>query len=511
MRKNALIMGIDVGTSGCKTVLVDEAGRVVESSFSDYELYSERHGWSEQVPEDWWEAVQSTIRLIMGRDSGYREALCAIGLSGQMHGLVPLDADQRVIRPCILWNDQRSERQCLAVQNAAGGVAGLLSLTNNRMLPGYTGGKILWMREHEPANYARMRWFVNPKDYIRLRLTGDLATDVSDASGTGLFDVRRRVWARDLFALLDIPNEAAPPCVESQEVTGTVRAEVAVELGLPRGLPVVGGGGDAVIQTLGTGVLESTTLMTTIGTAGIVSTSLEEYCDNPDGMLQVFCNVIPGRWHAMGVTLAAGASLRWAKGILFDPRQDAAGSTDIYDRINAEAEKSSPGSHGLIFLPYLSGERSPYADPNARGAFIGLSMTSTRADLFRSIMEGVIFSFRDVMHIFERMGTEFNRISTSGGGAQSRLWRQIHADVLKREVVTLDASREGAAFGAGLVAGVGTGVWTGFEEIVGRLAIDTRTTPNPTTYSLYDSMYGIYATFYRLLKPSFDMIAAIEV
>ena len=391
----------------------------------------------------------------------------------------------------------------------SGELDGLLRLTNNRMLPGYTGGKILWLREHEPLNYSRMRWFLNPKDYIRLCLTGELATEVSDASGTGLFDVRRRAWGEDLFSLLEIPLEAAPRCVESPEVTGAVRDDIASELGLPKGIPVVGGGGDAVIQTLGTGVLESSTLTTTIGTAGIVSTSLDECRDNPDGKVQVFCNVMPGRWHAMGVTLAAGASLRWAKGIFYNPEQEPATGDDIYERINAEAEKSVPGSHGIIFLPYLSGERCPYPDPNARGAFIGLSMNSERADLLRSIMEGVIFSFRDVAQIFGRMGTEFKKISTSGGGAQSRLWRQIHADVFKREVITVNASREGAAFGAALVAGVGTGVWGAFVDIVDRLVVETRTTPNPDTYQMYDAMYRIYTSYYSLLKASFDAIAAV--
>ena len=391
----------------------------------------------------------------------------------------------------------------------SGGLDGPLRLTNNRMLPGYTGGKILWLREHEPLNYSRMRWFLNPKDYIRLCLTGELVTEVSDASGTGLFDVRRRAWGEDLFSLLEIPLEAAPRCVESPEVTGAVRDDIASELGLPKGIPVVGGGGDAVIQTLGTGVLESSTLTTTIGTAGIVSTSLDECRDNPDGKVQVFCNVMPGRWHAMGVTLAAGASLRWAKGIFYNPEQEPATGDDIYERINAEAEKSVPGSHGIIFLPYLSGERCPYPDPNARGAFIGLSMNSERADLLRSIMEGVIFSFRDVAQIFGRMGTEFKKISTSGGGAQSRLWRQIHADVFKREVITVNASREGAAFGAALVAGVGTGVWGAFVDIVDRLVVETRTTPNPDTYQMYDAMYRIYTSYYSLLKASFDAIAAV--
>ena len=508
--RQALLLGIDIGTTACKTVLVDQAGRIVDSQSEGYPLYSPRHGWSEQVPEDWWSAASQTVQRLMGRHPEAAQSLAGIGLSGQMHGLVPLDRDGQVIRKAILWNDQRTEAQCEQIHAKAGGAEGLLGLTNNRMLPGYTGGKILWLRQQEPRNYERMDKFLNPKDYIRLRLTGELATEVTDASGTGLFDVRARVWSRALFNLLEIPEALAPTCYESVRVSGTVRAPIAEALGLPKGVPVVGGGGDAVIQTLGTGVTTSDVLMTTIGTAGIISTAYESFRDNPQGKLQVFCNVIPGRWHAMGVTLAAGGSLAWALGVLGGAEAEVAEQSglDAYELISREAEKSSVGAGGIVFLPYLIGERCPHVDPSARGAFVGLSLTSRKRDLYRSVLEGVIFSFRDVGEIFSSLGRDFRYIATSGGGAQSPLWRQIHADIFKKRVITVSGSIGGAAYGAALVAGVGLKVWPDFETACRQLSIETDTPPNPANFGLYDRHYELYRSFYPLLKPGFAALSA---
>jgi xylulokinase len=508
--RRALLLGIDIGTTACKTVLVDQEGRIADSEIEGYPLYSPKHGWSEQSPEDWWAAAGRTVQRLLGRRPEAAAGLAGIGLSGQMHGLVPLDRGGQVIRRAILWNDQRTGAQCERITAEAGGVDGLLDFTNNRMLPGYTGGKILWLREHEPQAYERMVKFVNPKDYIRLRLTGELATEVSDASGTGLFDVRARAWSHPLFDLLGIPRDLAPACLESVEVSGRVRAEVAESLGLPKGLPVVGGGGDAVIQTLGTGVTSSDVLMTTIGTAGIISTAFESFRGNPDGKLQVFCNVIPGRWHAMGVTLAAGGSLRWARELLGSAEVEVAAQSglDVYELIGREAQMSSPGAGGIVFLPYLGGERCPHVDPSARGAFVGLSLTSRKRDLYRSVLEGVIFSFREVAEIFASLGQDFRHIATSGGGAQSPLWRQIHADIFKKRVVTVSGSFGGAAYGAALVAGVGLKVWPDFETACGKLAVETDTAPNPENYALYDRYYELYRGFYPLLRPGFAALSA---
>jgi xylulokinase len=502
----ALLMGIDIGTSGCKTLLIDETGHVVDRVLDDYPLYALQHGWSEQHPQDWWRAVKNTIHQIVRKNQQQIQNLKGIGLSGQMHGLVVLDQKHAVIRPSILWNDQRTGPQCTQVYEKVGGLVGLLQYTNNRMLPGYTGGKILWVREHEPENYAKIQKFLNPKDYIRYCLTGEFATEVSDASGTGLFNVQARAWSRELFSKLDIPFEWAPQCYESREVSGVLSASIAEELGLPKNLPVVGGGGDAVIQTLGTGVISSDVLTTTIGTAGIISTALEEFHPNPEGKLQIFCNVMPAKWHVMGVTLAAGASLRWARDLFGHAETEVAKllGEDVYALISQEAEHSQPGSNNIIFLPYLSGERCPYADPKARGAFIGLSLTSTKADLFRSVLEGVIFSFRDVAEILTALGETFTCVRTSGGGAQSQVWRQIHADIFHKEVVTVSGSREGTAYGAAIVAGVGVNVWSDFVEPSKLLQVETTTEPLVANYAVYDRLYQIYKSYYPLLKPGFD-------
>ena len=508
--RQAYLIGIDVGTTATKTIAVDQSGAIVATEVEGYPLYSERHGWSEQVPEDWWTAVKATVQRLMARHPEISGSLAGIGLSGQMHGLVPLDRGGQVIRKAMLWNDQRTGPNAEQITEKAGGVDALLALTDNRMLPGYTGGKILWMREHEPANYERMTKFLNPKDYIRLRLTGEMCTEVTDASGTGLLDVRNRRWSRKLFETLDLPLDLAPTCYESIGVSGTVRPEVAESLGLPKGVPVVGGGGDAVIQTLGTGVIASDVLMTTIGTGGIISTAFEQFQVNPQGRLQIFCNVMPARWHGMGVTLSAGGSMRWAKEVMAGPEIEVARSTgeDVYDIISREAAQSSPGANGLLFLPYLIGERCPHVDPSARGAFIGLSLTTRKCDMFCSILEGVIFSFRDVAEQFGALGARFRYIATSGGGAQSATWRRIHADIFQKKVITVSGSIGGAAYGATIVAGVGLKLWSDFSEASKLLKVETETQPRAETRALYESRYCLYKSLYPVLKEGFHALSA---
>ncbi len=507
-----ILMSIDIGTTGCKTILVDSRGAIVASEIEGYPFYSPKHGWAEQEPLDWWKAVQKTIKKVTSKYRDKIKRLRGIGLTGQMHGLVALDKDNEVIRPAILWNDQRTEKQCNDVYEKVGDIDGLLKYTNNRMLPGYTGGKILWLRENEPSNYKRIYKLLNPKDYIRLRLTGEYATEVSDASGTGLFNVRERKWSNPLLDTLEIPERWMPECFESIEVSGKVTDSISDSLGLPGGLPVVGGGGDSVIQTLGTGVIKNDVLMTTIGTAGIISTALEAFTHNPGGKLQIFCNVMPSEWHIMGVTLAAGGSMRWAREVLAHSEQEIAhlSSENVYKVISREAEQSPPGSNGLIFLPYLQGERCPHINPDARGAFIGLSHNSNKCDFFRSVMEGVIFSFMDVAELFTQLGMTFKNIATSGGGAQSNLWRQIHADIFKKQVITVNGSREGAAYGAAVVAGVGLGVWSDFNEAVKILQIETSNDPDKKNYALYDHLFSIYKNLYGLLKDSFTQITEYE-
>jgi xylulokinase len=504
------VMGIDIGTSGCKTLIIDDRGEVVTKAVAEYPLSTPKPGWSEQDPEHWWEAVKETMRQTR-KGFDHIQDIKAIGLSGQMHGLVALDAEGNVLRPSILWNDQRTGKQCQEVYDAVGGLEALLRLTNNRMLPGYTGGKILWVRENEPQVYEQMRFILNPKDYVRLRLTGEYATEVSDASGTGLFDVRARQWCYPLLEKLEIPKEWVPSCYESPEISGSLSAAVASDVGLQAGIPVAGGGGDSVIQTTGTGLVEPGILGTTIGTAGIVAMALDRCHDNPEGKLQVFCNNMPDKWHTMGVTLAAGGSLRWVRDALCGPEQEVAKWTgkDVYHLMTMEALRAEPGSEGLLFLPYLIGERCPHPDPSARGAFVGLTLRHDRRHIIRSVLECVIFSLRDVAEVIKEMGIPITQIRTSGGGALSTLWRQIHADVFANEVITVSGSSEGGAYGAALVAGAGVGVWENVEAAVQVLRAETTTAPIEEHAKIYDRLFPIYQDLYAALKDSSERISEI--
>jgi xylulokinase len=506
----AYVIGIDIGTSGCKTLIIDQFGEIAAGALAEYPLSTPRPGWSEQNPEDWWQAVKTTLKQAL-KGFDHPEAIKGIGLSGQMHGLVALDKEMKVLRPCILWNDQRTEKQCREIHDAVGGVEELLKLTNNRMLPGYTGGKILWVRENEPHLYEKFQIILNPKDYIRYRLTGESATEVSDASGTGLFDVRRREWSFTLLDKLHIPREWVPRCYESSEISGQLKGRLASELGLNKGLPVAGGGGDAVVQTTGTGLVEPGIVGTTIGTAGIVAMALDDCKANPEGKLQVFCNNMPDKWHTMGVTLAAGGSLRWIRDTLGASESEVARSldVDVYELLGKAAARAKPGSEGLFFLPYLMGERCPHPDPHARGGFVGLTLRHDRRDILRSVFESVIYSLRDVVELIREMGYSITQVRTSGGGALSSLWRQIHADVFNSEVITVSGSSEGGAYGAALVAGAGVGLWQDVEEAVGVLKTETKDVPIGENVALYNRLFPIYRNLYGALKGSFDRISEI--
>ncbi len=509
-----LVIGIDVGTSGCKSILVDTTGKVIASALEEYPLSVPRPGWAEQDPAHWWAAAEKTLAAILAAVPGAAARVAGIGLSGQMHGLVALDKDHAVIRPAYLWNDQRTHAQCREVFAAVGGEEKLLAYTNNSMLPGYTGGKVLWLREEEPANWERVRVILNPKDYIRLRLTGVVATEVSDASGTGLFDVKNRKWSDALLAKLAIPRDILPPCFESPEVSGRTTRAVELSTGLPEGTPVVGGGGDSVIQTTGTGLIREGILGLTIGTAGIVSMGLDSFKANPAGKLQVFCNNAPDKWNIMGVTLAAGGSFQWLRNTLGAEEVRAAREKGVsaYELITAKVEKESvPGSRNLLFLPYLTGERCPHTDPNARGAFIGLTLRHSWADIARSVMEGVTYSLRDVYQTITTADASLavTEIRLSGGGSGSPTWRQLTADIFQLPVHTVSGSAEGGAYGAALVAGTGCGLWKSLAEAVTVLKIETETAPDPSCRAVYDEMFGIYAGMYATLKGTFDRLSAV--
>lgn len=497
------LLGIDIGTSGCKALLISADGTVIAADTASYPLSQPRAGWAEQDPELWVEGARRSVAGVLAKAPGVE--ILSIGLSGQMHGLVALDRSHAVLRPAILWNDQRTGEECAAITAAAGGIAGLLAATNNRMLPGYTGGKILWMRKHEPTLHACMTLMLNPKDYLRLRLTGEVATEVSDASGTGLFDVRRRSWATDLIETLEIDPRILPPVHESKVISGRVSATGAALFGLPQGVPVAGGGGDSVIQTIGSGVIAPGELQTTIGTAGILAAALDSPQDNPDGRLQVFCNVTADKWHCMGVSLNAGGAMGWYRDTMCAA---ADGGKPAFDTIVREAMSSPAGARGLLFLPYLNGERCPHPDPKARGAFIGLTARHTRGDVTRSVMEGVVHAFQDMHTLMQPMGIAGRIIKASGGGARSALWRQIQADVFGCDVVTTAGAAEGAAFGAALVAGLAVNLWPDAQTAVSTCRNLTHERPQPVNAKVYAAAHRIYRTLYPVLSESFADLGA---
>lgn len=496
------LLGIDIGTSGCKALLLSTDGDVLATSTATYGLSQPHTGWTEQDPALWIDGTRKAVAGVMRQRPDVE--LAGIGLSGQMHGLTPLDKDMTVLRPAILWNDQRNADEVTDITEKVGGLDALLARTGNRMLVGYTGGKIIWMRNHEPDLYARLRHVLNPKDYLRLMLTGEVATEVSDASGTGLFDVRRRVWAYDLIESLGIDPSFLPPCYESHEISGRVSAAGAALFGLPAGVPVAGGGGDSVIQTLGSGVIDPGQLQTTIGTAGILAAALDAPSPSSDGRIQMFCNVAPSKWHAMGVSLNAGGAMGWFRSLF----AEAVGDDRLsFEDICAAAERSPAGARGLLFLPYLNGERCPHPDPLARGAFVGLTARHGQGDLGRSVMEGVVYAFYDMHALMTPMGIQGSVIKTSGGGAKSALWRQIQADLFDCDVVTTEGAAEGAAFGAALVAGVGIGAWADAGEAAGTLKALTRERPDHATRSVYLKAHDVYRELYPTLRKSFSALA----
>lgn len=501
------LIGIDIGTSGTKSIVVDTNGKVVASSTKTYPLYTPKPGWAEQDPADWYKAVVDSLHDIL---SGIDKAdLLGVSFSGQMHGLVALDADSKVIRPAMLWCDQRTQKQCDWITEKAGGLDKLLTYTNNQMLTGYTGGKILWLRENEPDNFKKMVIFTCPKDYIRFKLTGKADIDVSDASGTGFFDTKNRVWARELIEIAGLDFSIFPEVHESTELAGKVTAEAAAETGLPEGLNVYYGGGDAVIQAVGSGLVTPGTLGVVVGTSGNVSMGLDKYYDNPKGALQMFCSNEPGAYMTFGCTLTAGGANQWYRNALCENAIEKEKETgeNSYIIMNRDAAESAPGSNGVVFVPYLTGERCPYPDPNARGSFYGLTLGTKRSDITRSVLEGVTFSMKQVADIIDRF-SPCKKVFISGGGSVSPLWRQIFADVFDLPVYTMSAASEGGAYGAVMVAGVGAGVWKNLSEAISILKPETETLPNRDNKEAYDKAYSVYSDIYPALKSVYDKSAS---
>jgi len=495
------LIGLDIGTSGTKAVLIDESGTLKGSATVEYPLYTPQPLWAEQDPEDWWQAACKAIRSLFEQTGVHPAAVAGVGLTGQMHGSVFLDDAYQVIRPALLWCDQRTARECEWITEAVGRDR-VLELTLNPVLTGFTAGKIIWLRNHEPNHFRRLRKVLLPKDYIRFRLTDEFATDVSDASGTALFNVRQRDWAYEMLDQLELPNEWFPKVYESPEITGRISEEAAAQTGLAAGTLVAAGGGDQAAGAVGTGIVESGVVSSSLGTSGVVFAYLDEPVVDPEYRTHTFCHAVPGKWHVMGVMLMAGGSLRWYRDTLAEQEKHAAQAQgiDAYDLIIRQAVQVSPGCDGLTFLPYLSGERTPYPDPFARGVFFGLTLAHTRAHLARAVLEGVSFGIRDSFDILQSMGVKVREVRATGGGARSLEWRQIMTDVTGYPHVTLNVE-EGPAFGVALLAGVGTGVWNSVPEACNvALKIQSRTQPDPIQTARYEQPYQTYRALYPAVR-----------
>ncbi len=505
----AYLLGLDIGTSGTKTVLVEETGKIVSRALSEYPLLTPRPNWYEQDSEEWWTAVLATVRQALAVASVRGEEVRAVGLSGQMHGSVFLDAKGEAIRPTILWCDQRTQAQCDWITETVGQET-VVAETCNPILTGFQAPKIIWLRDNEPENYARVRKVLLPKDYIRLRLTGEYATEVSDASGTSLLNVPQRRWSDVILDRIAIPREWLPEVHESQEVSGQITPAAAEATGLKAGTPVVGGGGDQASGAVGNGIVETGVVSSTIGTSGVVFAYLDQPLMDAQLRTQTFCHAVPGKWHVMGVMQSAGGSLRWMRDTLCQIEKDRAAESgrDAYEYMT-EAAASVPTSEGLVFLPYLTGERCPHPNPNAKGVFSGLTIRHTKAHMIRAVLEGVAMGMRDSFEIMKAMGTPFKQVRASGGGARSKLWRQIQADVTGEPHVTINVD-EGPAFGVALLAAVGCGVFPSVAEACRQtISVVDELTPQPSEVERHEGYYRLYRELYPQLEKSFDGAQAL--
>ena len=496
MNKKKYYLGIDTSTTSSKALLIDETGSVMAVASSPHTLQSPLPLWSEQNPLEWWKAVSISIRIVLEKANITGEAVVAVGLTGQMHGLVLLDESGNILRPAILWNDQRTQVQCDEIHSRVG-KEHFIQITGNVALTGFTAPKILWVKENEPEVYARAKHVLLPKDYIRLKLTGEYAMDKADGSGTVLFDLKARTWSPEVLAALGIDPAWMPQTFEGPEVTGYITSEAAAATGLKPGTPVCAGGGDQAAQAVGVGVVETGIVALTVGTSGVVFAATPSALVESEGRLHACCHAVPGMWHFMGVMLSAAGSLQWFRDTL------APGIS--FDDLLKEAESVPAGSEGLQFLPYLSGERTPYPDPMARGAFIGLTLRHKRGHMTRAVLEGVAFGLKDSFTLIQNAGLgEIRQVRASGGGVKGALWRQILASVLEADLVTVNTI-EGAAFGAALLAGVGAGNWPDVVTAC-RSAIELTGVTHPDSLQVkkYRKSYALYQELYPALRESFE-------
>ena len=505
----ALFLGIDIGTSAVKCVLVSDDGAVRASESEEYPLLTPKPGWAEQRPEDWWEATVRAVRRLLTKAGISGADVAGIGLSGQMHGSVFLDRNGNVVRPALLWCDQRTARQCEWIE-ATVGFRTLADRTGNRALTGFTAPKAVWLREEEPEHFERVAHLLLPKDYIRFRLTGELATDVSDASGTLLLDVANRTWSNEVVRAIGIPADWLPPVYESNAVTGRVTAEAADATGLSPGTPVVAGGGDQACGAVGVGVVRPGIASVALGTSGVVFVHDDAYLPDPECRLHTFCHGVPGKWHRMGVMLSAGGSFQWWRNRFGaeERRQAEREGRDAYDLLTAAAATAPIGSEGLVFLPYLSGERTPHPDPLARGAFIGLNIRHGKEHLTRAVLEGITFGLRDSLELMRASSVDIRELRLSGGGARSPFWRQMIADVFRCPAVTVN-STDGPAYGAAVMAASGV-LGTDIPQLCEAwIRVVDRSEPDEGRARRYEDVYTVYRGLYSSLREAFHRLSEI--
>ena len=511
METPTYLLGIDVGTSSVKAVLIQPDGTVLATASPEHTFETPKPLWAESNPEAWWEGTIRSVQMVLEQSGVDGKDVAAMGLTGQMHGLVLLDGSGAVLRPCIMWNDQRTAAECAEITEAIGS-SEVLGITGNPVLPGFTAPKVAWVKKNEPDVYAKAEHLLLPKDYVRYRLSGELVMDVADGSGTALIEVGARTWSDRMVEASGTQASWLPQLMECAEVSAALSAEAAALLGLRAGIPIAAGAGDQAAQAVGSGIFEEGTLSATFGTSGVVFAHSKEFRVEPDGKLHAFCSAVPGQWHLMGVMLSAAGSLQWFRNNLgeLEMKREQAGEGDAYSLLVERAMQAPVGSEGLFFMPYLSGERTPHPDPLARGGFVGLTLRHSKAHLIRSVIEGVTFGMRDSLELMRNLGIEPAEIVVSGGGASNPSWRQIMGDIFGARVMTVNAT-EGAAFGAALLAGVAGGIYSSVEASCRQtIRPSEQAEPLSSSRESYEAFYQEYVKLYPTLKDHFHRVAELN-
>ncbi len=496
------LLGLDIGTSGVKGILINLNGDIIVKKLENYDLYTPEIGWTEQNPDDWWKATKKVIQDIVKDPKVDSSSIKGIGISGQMHSSVFLDKNNLVIRPAILWSDTRTTKQCDLIYEKVGGLENLISYVSNSALEGFTAPKVLWLKENEPENYSKVNKVIMPKDYIRYKLTGEIFTDISDAAGTLMFDVQNKTWSKGLLSDLEIDLEILPPVLESTDIAGKITSETSAKTGLLEDTPVVAGGADQSCGAIGSGIIKAGRVMVSLGSSGVVLAQTDNPVADKKGRVHLFNYSKPDCWYKMGVMLSAGMSYSWVQENMFNGKYK-------YDKLNEMAESVKPGSEKLLFLPYLYGERTPYADANARGVFFGISGNHKEEHFVRSVMEGVTFGLRDSLDLIKNKDFDIEEVRAIGGGTKSQVWQHILADIFGEEIKILNVE-EGPAFGAAILAGVGTNLYNNFEEAESNIIKVVKSIePDNNNHKLYSKQYEIYSSLYKNLKSDFKNLANI--